>query len=429
MYDRAMRRALLLLLFVGCSSSLPSSSDGGQQDGQAATDGGAADGGGATDGGDASAPCADTCPAPNGGVTLGCQKRFVYGVNYAWRDFAGDFGGIAQWGVKGVAGAQAGYVADLADMQAQGANVIRWWMFPDFRGDGVTFDAKNVPTGVTAGAVADFTKALELLDQAGLFVMPTFFSFDNFRPTQTNNGVVIRGLAPIALDAAARKALVDNVVRPLVRAAVQSPYGRRVFAWEVINEPEWAVTGASLYGGDQAFDPTMGLTAITHAQMETFIKDVIAGVRAEATGMVSVGGAAPKWAHAWSMTGVDFYQWHYYDWVNTYWPYTDGPAKYGLGKPVVVGEMPMDKLANQPFSSVVGTFWQNSYAGALGWAYADAKASVPNLKTFAQQHACESRYTLPMKSAVPAPAAADRSIIRSTRLCAHGPDGKPRCLP
>lgn len=51
MYDRAMRRALLLLLFVGCSSSLPSSSDGGQQDGQAATDGGAADGGGATDGG------------------------------------------------------------------------------------------------------------------------------------------------------------------------------------------------------------------------------------------------------------------------------------------------------------------------------------------------------------------------------------------
>ena len=201
-----LRRAAFFVLFVGCSSAVSSSSDGGQQpDGQAPDGGSGGDGGG---GGDA-APCVDKCPAPNGSVTLACQKRFVYGVNYAWRDFAGDFGGIAQWGVKGVSGAPSGYAADLADMQKQGANVIRWWLFPDFRSDGVTFDGMNVPTGVTATALADFAKALELADQAGVFLMPTFFSFDNFRPTQTNQGVLIRGIAPIALDANARKALVD----------------------------------------------------------------------------------------------------------------------------------------------------------------------------------------------------------------------------
>jgi hypothetical protein len=424
-----MRRALPFLLFVGCSSAVSSSSDGGQQDGQAPTDGAVAtDGGG--DGGSANdaAPCVDPCPAPNGGVMFGCQKRFVYGVNYAWRNFAGDFGGIAQWGIKGVSVAPAGYVADLADMQKQGANVIRWWLFPDFRGDGVTFDGMNVPTGVSATALADFQKALELADQAGVFLMPTFFSFDNFRPTQTNMGVLIRGIAPIALDANARKALVDKVVRPIVKAAQQSPYARRVFAWEVINEPEWAVTGASLYGGDQAFDPTAGLTALTHGQMEAFIKDVVGGIRAESTGMVSVGGAAPKWAHAWSMLGLDFYQWHYYDWINQYWPYTDGPGKYGLGKPVVVGEMPMDKLANQPFASVVGTFWQNGYAGALGWSYSDAKAAVPNLQTFSGQHMCETHYDPTAKAEVGAIPSGARTA-RSPRLCTHGPNGRPTCAP
>lgn len=420
-----LRRAAFFVLFVGCSSAVSSSSDGGQQpDGQAPDGGSGGDGGG---GGDA-APCVDKCPAPNGSVTLACQKRFVYGVNYAWRDFAGDFGGIAQWGVKGVSGAPSGYAADLADMQKQGANVIRWWLFPDFRSDGVTFDGMNVPTGVTATALADFAKALELADQAGVFLMPTFFSFDNFRPTQTNQGVLIRGIAPIALDANARKALVDKVVRPIVKAGQQSPFARRVFAWEVINEPEWAVTGPSMYGGDQAFDPTMGLTAISHAQMETFIKDVVGGIRAETSAMVSVGGAAPKWAHAWTMSGLDFYQWHYYDWINTYWPYTDGPAKYGVNKPVVVGEMPMDKLANQPFASVVGTFWQNGYAGALGWSYSDAKASVPNLQSFAGQHMCETHYDLTAKAEVGAPAGASRAS-KSPRFCARGPEGRPICAP
>lgn len=418
-----MRRAIVLCLFVGGASAVSASSDGGQRsDGQAAADAGAKSDGGANDAG----RCVDSCPAPGGGVTLGCQKRFVYGVSYPWRNFAGDFGGVSQWGIQGVSKAPSGYAADLADMHKQGANVIRWWLFPDFRGDGVTFDAMNVPTGVTATALADFAKALELADQAGLFLMPTLFSFDNFRPTQMSQGVLIRGTTPIALDPGARKALVLNVVRPLVKAAQQSPYARRIFAWEAINEPEWAVVGPSLHGGDQAFDPAMGLSAVTHAQMETFIKDVIGGIRAETGAMVSVGGAAPKWAHAWSTLGLDFYQWHYYDWINPYWPYTDGPAKYGLGKPVVVGEMPMDQLSGQSFANVVRTFWQNGYSGALGWSYSDAKAAVSNLQAFSGQHPCETHYDLTAQAQL-----GQRSEIaptkRSWRFCARGPDGRPTC--
>ena len=34
----------------------------------------------------------------------------MYGINYAWRNFGGDFGGIDAWGFPGVSGDAAGYV-------------------------------------------------------------------------------------------------------------------------------------------------------------------------------------------------------------------------------------------------------------------------------------------------------------------------------
>lgn len=70
----------------------------------------------------------------------------MYGVNYAWNNFAGDFGGISKWSLKGVSAAPTVHETKLKDMRAHGANVIRWWMFPEFRGDGVKFDSSETPT-------------------------------------------------------------------------------------------------------------------------------------------------------------------------------------------------------------------------------------------------------------------------------------------
>ena len=72
--------------------------------------------------------------------------------------------------------------------------------------------------------------------------MLTLFSFDNFRPSADNAGIYVYGLNPIATNATQRAALVDQVVRPFARAAEQSQYRDRVVAWDVINEPEWAIT-------------------------------------------------------------------------------------------------------------------------------------------------------------------------------------------
>lgn len=402
-----------------------------------ATDAGGGSGGAGGTAGSDGGQCVDLCPAPNGGVVWQCQKRFMYGMNYAWNVFAGDFGGISAWGQAGVAADAATHATKLADMRAHDANVIRWWVFPDFRGDGIAFDSNDVPTGLGGTALADVDKALELANQAGVYLMLTLFSFDAFRPSANNSGIWTPGLAPIVRNTTSRTALLENVVRPFARAAASSANARNLIAWDVINEPEWAMTGPSPYG-DPSYEPTAGLDALTQDEMQSFIGDVIAVLRAESRALVTVGGAAVKWGHAWTHSDLDFYQLHMYAWINTYWPYTDGPSTYGLtDKPVVMGEFPMGDLTQGvSYSDVVNAWWQNGYAGALSWQYIEATPTgLDAVKAFGDAHTCETQYG-PMRTASYVSQAepsgssglltAQTSITPSLRVC-RIVNGRPTC--
>jgi hypothetical protein len=340
-------------------------------------------------------PCEDTC-AVSDGVEWSCKLRFMYGVNYAWHTFAADFGGISAWSQPGVSGEPA-VATELAEMAAGGIQTIRWWLWPDFRGDGVTFDGNDTPTGLGGTALADVTRALELAEQHDLYLMLTLFSFDNFRPTRMESQLKVRGIKPIVTDEAKRRALMDNVVAPLARAVEASPRKKRVVAWDLINEPEWAITGASLYGGDPVFDPQTDLEAVSHAEMETFLRDTLTTLRANSSALITVGGTAIKWKSAWSMLDLDFHQFHMYDWVNMYWPYDRNPMSYGIDdKPVVMGEFPLGGLTGVPYGQLVEHWFGNQYAGALGWAYTDPMFSggreLTQVKAFADAHRCETRY-------------------------------------
>jgi hypothetical protein len=318
----------------------------------------------------------------------------MYGINYAWHNFAADFGGNHAWNQPGLS-AEPAVETELQKMASNGVNVVRWWLWPDFRGDGVTFDSSDTPTGLGGTALADIARALELAERNNIYLMLTPFSFDNFRPTRMDSGILVRGIKPMVIDDNKRRALMDNVVAPLARAVESSPFHQRMVAWDMINEPEWAVTGPSLYGGDPAFDPMDELEPITHVQMETFLRDVLKTLRANNGALVTVGGTAIKWAHAWSMLDLDFHQFHMYDWVNMYWPYDKSPMMYGLGnKPVVMGEFPVTGLSNVSYSKLVESWFGNGYAGALGWAFNDKSfnADFTAIKGFADARTCETRY-------------------------------------
>jgi hypothetical protein len=374
-----------LIVAVGGSSA---SRDNGASGVVRATGGSAATSGGGQ--------CADACPHPSG-IVWGCHKRFMHGVNYAWEVFAGDFGGISAWGKSGVAGNVDTVSNRLRDMAAHGVDVVRWWVWPDFRGDGVQFDESGIPTGLGPTALADLEMALQLANQHNLHLMLTLFSFDSFRPARNNSGIDVRGLKPIATDIARRAALVSQVVRPLARAAERSPYRDRLIAWDIINEPEWAMTGPSKYCRDEVLPADRDLEHLTHDQMETFVADVIAGLRAESRALVTVGGAAIKWRCAWSKVDIDFYQFHIYEWTDKWFPYDRTPASYGVtDKPVIMGEFPLKALKRASYSKLLDYWYANGWSGALGWAVTDDKFDWNGLKgavgAFASRHACTTRY-------------------------------------
>ena len=345
--------------------------------------GGNAGSGGDSAGSAGTGRCSDSCPL-EGGVSYECKKRFMYGVNYAWQNFAADFGG----GNRGIAANLSTVRSELQQMSENGVSVVRWWVWPNFTGNGVSFDGSGAPSGLTSTTVEDLEAALDLAAENDLYLMLTLFSFDNFK----SNLPADRNLATIGTNATQRAALVSNVVRPFARAASMNENADRLIAWDVINEPEWAVTGASLYG-DEAFDPDDTCDAISHAEMETLLRDVITGLRAESSALVTIGAAAMKWKHAWTELDQDFYQFHIYDWVNDYWPYTMSPVDFDMGdKPMVMGEFPPTGLGGDDYRTVIDSWFANGYAGALAWRDATFHVDYAEVKSFADAHACETAY-------------------------------------
>jgi len=351
--------------------------------------------GGASGAGGAGGACTDSCPTPSAGVTWGCKKRFMVGTNWAWNQWGGDFGGISAWGSQGVSAGANDFSSKMAEMQGGGVSVIRWWMFPRFLSDGISWGSDDAPSGVSGSLTADVQKALELAEQHDVYVMLTPFSFDNFKATATEGGLLSRGIEPMVTNATLRKKLLDNLIVPVADAVESSPYKHRMIAWDLINEPEWAVSGANKYGGE-AFDPDASLQAVSHDQMETFLTELAAALRAHSSALLSVGGAAIKWYDAWLKVDQDFYMFHYYDWVYQYYPYTSyNPQTLGLTKPVVIGEFPNQGLtAVGSADKVLAELWQYGFAGGLTWAYNDSSFpwSSNTLNQFTSQHACETKY-------------------------------------
>jgi hypothetical protein len=403
----------------GGSSSSKGGASGGV--GGSSSGNGGTSAGGATAKGGSSGSCtasSDTCPAPDGGVTVSCKKRFMYGVNYAWSstnsnaNFGTDFGGLATWSKQGVAATKAARTTDMTDMKNNGVDVVRWWMFPSLAGDGLKFDSSKTPTGIGGTLVDDINAALDIAATLDMHIKLTLFSFDSFWNEFVTSGVTFPSLKPIITDATKRAALISKIVAPIAQAVESSPNKDRMIAWDVVNEPEWSITGSDPYG-DQAFDPTSTgsdnktMGTVTFAEMETFVKDVVTALHANSSAPVTVGSAAVKWAKAWSQVGLDFYDFHWYGWVDQYFPHTKTPADYKVNdKPVVVGEFPLvpaSDTTGQSFSGanygkLVDDWFAAGYAGVQGWAFSETQGAFSwttgktDVKAWASAHTCYTHY-------------------------------------
>eukprot|EP01113_Clastostelium_recurvatum_P011469 TRINITY_DN1583_c0_g1_i4.p1 TRINITY_DN1583_c0_g1~~TRINITY_DN1583_c0_g1_i4.p1 ORF type:complete len:367 (-),score=71.62 TRINITY_DN1583_c0_g1_i4:15-1115(-) len=321
-----------------------------------------------------------TPPAPGPYLPINGTNSWTLGANYPWNYYGGDFG-TNSWGSMGVSTpkANATVTKQLSDIRSKGGRVIRWWLFSDGRA-GITFDSSGTPTGLDAQVFKDLDAAITIARETNLYLCLSLFDFMFAYRASVVNGVQLGGHTAVIGNAQLYPPLLSNVLLPLFKRYANEPH---ILAWEVMNEPEWIISDLPQPSVNSQVDP------VTMAQFWAFTKTIIDAVHDNTQQYVTVGSACLKWYRVYTsafsqqknlpVLELDFYQVHYYSWMNGGSENNDPdlgtvhfePAKQPVGQlagmkmPVVVGEFD----ASSNLSPLLDSFLGNGYAGAWPWSY------------------------------------------------------------
>ena len=265
------------------------------------------------------------------------NPSFFLGVNYPWANYAEDFG-VSPAGHRGISLTEnlSKVAEEFARIRDCGASVVRWFLFADGRGGFLT--EKGIPLRPDEFLFADVQAALELAKRSGLKLCFSLMDYlwlqdPTGRPPKHANEQVLQF-------AAGREGFLHRVLIPVFREFREHP---ALFAWEIANEPEWAIrefhrqTAAKMH----------------YADFRAFAEEIAQAVHEFAGVPVTLGSASLAWVRAWSELGLDFYQAHYY-------PVQDPSGKSGLArqlacapsldKPLWLGELPAAEDAASGYS-------------------------------------------------------------------------------
>ena len=150
------------------------------------------------------------------------------------------------------------------------------------------------------------------------------------------------GRAGVLADAPTRDALLDNVVRPLLERYGDEP---QIFAWDIINEPEWIKT-------------------VDANELHGFLSDSVALIHSSTQHPATLGSAGVRWRERYAGLELDFYQVHWYDGL-THQPLLETPvSELGFDRPVLLGEFPTRGSRRTP-DDIVAAARAAGYSGAF----------------------------------------------------------------
>ena len=293
----------------------------------------------------------------------GGSTGFVVGANLPWIGYGTDIGRSAWYPAGGFRAQPA--ALDLLDrtyaaLARDGVVVVRQFLLCDFR-SGVTFDADDVPTGVDECVIPDMDALLAVARRHGIQLIPVLLDFHLSKPARIVNGVQLGGRARLIVDAEARRALMDRVLRPILERYRDEP---QIVAWDVLNEPEWCVARGPI-----------GPWGIRVAALQQFLGQAVECVRTFARQPVTIGCAHTRRLGLVKPLGLDFYQVHWYERFG--WQTLQRPvADLELDRPVILGEFPG---RHGRVGDVLAAAQQAGYAGALVWSVLshDAQSAYP----------------------------------------------------
>ena len=279
---------------------------------------------------------------------------FSVGANLPWIRYGGDFGANA-WHPEG--GLSAGGIhpelrARIDALRGRGVTTIRWFLFCDGRA-GIRFADDGTPTGLDDRVLPDLEAAVAFSSEAGVRTVFTLFDFLWCAPRLTAAGVDMHGRRQVLVDERQRTLLLERVVAPVLHRFADHP---AVGGWDIINEPEWATAG--LGGGSPR-------RSVPFGAMKTFITDAAALVHRTASQPVTVGLASARGIDLARDCGLDFYQVHWYDHLDT--PLQRPVADLRLDKPVILGEYPTYGSSRPP-ETILQLARDAGYAGAWFWS-------------------------------------------------------------
>jgi len=191
------------------------------------------------------------------------------GVNYPWFDYGWDFGlGPDLW--RGARVTPRWYDEidqHLRHFRDLGITVVRWFILADGLTYGTGDDAPRSdrwaqetwhfdPPALSEDFLQHFRELLERFAPSGIQLLPVLIDFhfceSGFIPVERvddadrstlipDAGWVKQGRAEAITNAASRMRFLDGALEPLLRVCARR--AEVIYAWELINEPDWVTDG------------------------------------------------------------------------------------------------------------------------------------------------------------------------------------------
>lgn len=278
------------------------------------------------------------------------------GLNLPWLEYGQDFGACAWRPDGGVAtpARRERMRRALADAAASGARVVRWWLQGDGR-SGLREDAAGRVLSLDAHVFPDIDAAVLALREAGLRAVFVLSDFLWFGAARLVDGVQLGGRRQLARDPDLREALMERAYAPIAARYGEEP---AIAAWDLCNEPEWATLALG------TLDPRR---SVSRREMRGFLAALARVFREGARQPLTVGLARARSLPLVRDLGLDFYQVHWYEHVDSLATLARPVATLGLDRPLMLGEFPTRGCSRSP-AAILATAAEAGYSAALGWS-------------------------------------------------------------